>query len=326
MAQCLHPKLIRNPLYGAKYHRTKGVEDLSRPVLPGENTEDKQIVVPCNKCLNCRTNRQNDWAWRMEIEYLDTLKKGGCAYFITYTYDDKHIINVVNPDESEEPTLYVPDVQRFHKRLRKAGINFRNFTIGEYGGTFSRPHYHGMYFFSGEVKPSEVHDEFFDKWRKCEPERLSVDPFSIADAKYIAKYSLKAPHVDFGYLQKPFAVCSRKPAIGSCFLTSSGADKVVRNQSYLVTDCGGTPYNLPRYFKQKLFTPLERKNILDEYQTKELLYDAALVGYDNLPALRECRNISAWLDERYRVNKLYLEEFGKDCRVSYDDYMVNIEK
>ena len=88
MSQCLHPKIIRNPLYGAKYHQKDGYEDLSRPVLPGENTTDPKIVVPCNKCLNCRTNRQNEWAFRMEIENIDTVKHGGVSYFCTFTYDD----------------------------------------------------------------------------------------------------------------------------------------------------------------------------------------------------------------------------------------------
>ena len=129
MASCLHPKTIRNPLYGHDFHAD------GRPVLRGENVTDKYIQVPCQKCLNCRTRRQNDWAYRMEFEYLDSLKVCGTAYFITFTYDDDHL----SYGESE-PTLVKSDVIKFHAKVRRSGMNFRFFTIGEYGGKFSRPH------------------------------------------------------------------------------------------------------------------------------------------------------------------------------------------
>ena len=323
MSECLHQVSIRNPLYGQQYHMTNGVRDVSRPIQPGENTWDPFILVPCGKCLNCRTNRQNEWAFRMEQEYIAIQQIGGCAYFVTFTYYDECLTY-----GAEEATLVKRDVQLFHKRLRKAGLVFRYFTIGEYGGKLGRPHYHGMYFFRDYYTAEDVHELMFPHWNMCASERFTVDPFSIEDAKYIAKYSLKSPFIDSSGLQPPFSLSSRNPAIGASFLFGSAAKQVVVNQSYKVFDTGGTPYNIPRYYKQKLFTPLERYNIVQEFQYKKFCF--GIQRYNN--------DISAYVDaeykrmdelrleEQYKVRQMAMDDIGKDCRVSLEDYLKIFDK
>ena len=322
MSECLHPLRIRNPLYGCKFHTTNGYPDPTKPVQPGENTQDEFIFVPCGKCLNCRTNRQNDWAFRMEQEYIAVSSFGGCAYFLTFTYSDEFLTY-----GESEPTLVKRDVQLFHKRCRKAGVVFRNFTIGEYGGSFSRPHYHGMYFFPEYFSAEDVHAMMFPHWNMCAPERFTVDPFSIADAKYIAKYSLKSPFIDNKGIQPPFSLSSRHPAIGVSFLFGQAANQLKVNQSYKVTDLGGTPYNLPRYYKQKLFTPLERYNIMQEFQYEKFSYGMSVYGDINSYIAGEISRLDRLLfEEQYKVRQMAIDDIGKDCRVTLENYLKKVNK
>ena len=53
---------------------------------------------------------------------------------LNLTYDDAHL--------PEHGQLYKDDLQRFFKRLRKAGFKFKYVASGEYGDISRRPHFH----------------------------------------------------------------------------------------------------------------------------------------------------------------------------------------
>lgn len=314
---CLHPKLIPNPVYGRFVAK-------SGKSVPLEISRRLYVEVPCGHCLNCLSTRQNTWAWRIEQEAFDVLKKDGSVYFLTITYDDDHLLYAVD----DVPTLYKKDLQDFHKRLRSSGIVFRYFDCGEYGDKFSRPHYHGIYFFPEWLTSDQVHSLFFDKWRKCEDYEFHVDSFSLASAMYVAKYSMKRFGVNYDGVQVPFSLMSLKPSIGSCFLQNKQEIERLKDlQTLTVYDSQGNPYCLPRVFREKIFTPFELRKIYESIEAEErcmnvLKYGTSdplsVVRLDNLSYIRQVDN------EFRKVNERYIEDIGKDCRVSYQDFLASI--
>lgn len=127
------------------------------------------ITVPCRHCFACQLNYSAEWATRIMLE----CQKYENNWFITLTYDDKHvpILDQINIDweiqkkegltspteiyhEEEQLindgtfkySLYPDDVKTFINSLRKyfekkghTGIKY--FYCGEYG-SLERPHYH----------------------------------------------------------------------------------------------------------------------------------------------------------------------------------------
>lgn len=100
----------------------------------GEGFRDKPISISCGRCMECRLERQRQWALRM-------MHEASCHEansFITLTYDNYNL----PPDTG----LVLEHWQKFAKRLRKAGHRFKFYHCGEYGEQTSRPHYHAALF------------------------------------------------------------------------------------------------------------------------------------------------------------------------------------
>lgn len=93
------------------------------------------LKLPCGQCIGCRLDRSMQWAIRcMHEKQLHT-----DSAFLTLTYDNEHL--------PEGGTLVLRDHQLFMKRARKKfGKGLRFYMCGEYGGQFSRPHYHYLWF------------------------------------------------------------------------------------------------------------------------------------------------------------------------------------
>lgn len=91
------------------------------------------ILVPCGKCLKCRSKYRLQWQLRLQHELSSY---NGIAIFLTLTYDEEHLSN--------DNSLNKRDVQLFIKRLRKfySDIKIKYFAVGEYGTKKFRPHYH----------------------------------------------------------------------------------------------------------------------------------------------------------------------------------------
>ena len=92
----------------------------------------------CGKCYVCRSKQVNTWVARHTFEAAYT---GALALFCTFTLEDEQL--ALSP--TGLPTLDKGQMQRFHKRLRKAGYVFKMDYVGEYGPETGRPHYHGLY-------------------------------------------------------------------------------------------------------------------------------------------------------------------------------------
>lgn len=108
-----------------------------RPVFsPNRGLGDTHMRLPCGRCWGCLKDRTRDWGTRFVHEAQ--LHEPGQSHFVTLTYREA--------DLPERGSVSVPDIQRFHKRLRKELGPFRFGLSSEYGPKTFRPHYHALYF------------------------------------------------------------------------------------------------------------------------------------------------------------------------------------
>lgn len=112
--------------------------------------DSSSVVIGCGQCMGCRIDRSREWADRcmLERQYHEY------AWFVTLTYDDRHLplVSYADPSTGEckgtSATLNRPDVQSFLHNLRNALSDcvIRFFGCGEYGPSTWRPHYHLILF------------------------------------------------------------------------------------------------------------------------------------------------------------------------------------
>jgi hypothetical protein len=214
------------PLLGHRGLKTS--ENGKRPISFDihEAFQDLPVMVPCGKCIGCKTDKAREWAARCYHE--SKLHKEN--YFLTLTYREENL--------PPGGTLVKEDLQKFFKRLREANPDekIRYYACGEYGAEGTRPHYHVLLFGHGFSRPSHNNpDTDLSLYRRNQPgqslytskslEKLwphgfsTVGEFSQHTAMYVAKYAIKkitgieaAAHYN-GRLPE-FAVMSLKPGIG----------------------------------------------------------------------------------------------------------------
>lgn len=110
---------------------------------------------------------------------------------LNLTYDDEHL-----PQHGQ---LFKEDLQKFFKRLRKAGFKFRYVASGEYGDVSRRPHFHialfGVDFHSDRVPFGRSGgDRTYTSVRvsQCWPYgHHLIGALNFESAAYIARYILK---------------------------------------------------------------------------------------------------------------------------------------
>ena len=204
-------------------------------------------LVPCRHCPECRTLRRLQWIFRMEQESL----RHEFNYFITLTYSNEFL-----PKDGQ---IYKPDFQEFMKRLRRnheyvfknARISY--YACGEYGDTYGRCHFHAILFCNHPLSSADINIA----WKYG---FIDFKPFTSTRAAYVVKYSQKSL---WYYLpddvQAPCSLCSNN--LGSCYLTPS-VKRYYKSTQF--TDCftlNGTKLPLPRYYYDRIFTKVERKQI-----------------------------------------------------------------
>lgn len=239
----------------------------------------KEFTVPCGKCPACVKRRAIQWSFRlMQEEKVST-----SAYFITLTYDNKHV-----PITGKGFLgLCKSDLQKFFKRLRKCHkdeycvINGRirrlekptikYYAVGEYGGRTMRPHYH-IILFNAELELIQ------EAW--C----LNGKPLGNiyygtvqgASVGYVLKYMSKTRKVPLHQnddRSREFAIMSKK--LGISYLTRNmlnwhDQDKDERMYCNIP---GGGKIGMPRYFKERVYEKWDRQRIgqklLEKMRTEE---------------------------------------------------------
>ena len=173
--------------------------------------------VPCGKCIGCKLDKSADWATRCMVE----ASLHSDNWFLTLTYNDESL--------PEDGKVSKRDIQLFNKRLRAAyGDGIRFFLCGEYGESFLRPHYHGIYFnlHLDDLKPVSRNFDGNLYYSSKKLERIWSKGFvligavSFRSAGYVARYSMKGFKEDNGDF-RPFLLMSRNPGIGHDWIESN---------------------------------------------------------------------------------------------------------
>lgn len=244
------------------YHPWTAYQTSTGDVIFNERGADivRTLELPCNQCYGCRAERARQWAVRCVHE--SKMHKENC--FITLTYNTENI-----------PTGYslkYRDFQLFMKRLRKKfpGKKISFYMCGEYGETFTRPHYHACLFGIDmpDKKPTRILDEKSKLYESEILENLwgkgytSLGQVTFESAAYIARYIMKKITGDLAkthytfidengemHERKPeFNHMSLKPAIGKRWLEKYHKDVYPSDQVIF----NGIPSRPPKYYDQQL--------------------------------------------------------------------------
>jgi len=247
---CYHP---------LKGYRAKTVNPTGKRSIvfnPKEGFYDLPIDLPCGRCDGCKLERSRQWAVRLvhEGELHDD------KVFLTLTYDNEKL----PPDGS----LNVEHFQNFMKRLRAAvnyeptkfrtspQSNIRFFHCGEYGESYSRPHYHACIFnldfndrvyYKGTLGNKLYTSDTLEKlWSHG---FATIGEVTFESAAYVARYILKKHHgADAKILyegRKPeYVTMSRRPGIGKPWLEKFKKD--VKRDDMIVLR--GVPMKPPKFY------------------------------------------------------------------------------
>lgn len=210
----------------------------------------QEMLVPCGHCAFCAATRRADWSTRLEYEARLHLDKK----FVTLTYANPHLTW-----SHGNPQLVKSDLQKFFKRVRKAGAFIRYYAVGEYGSNTYRPHYHIILF--GDVSADAI--------RAAWPlGQVHIGTVTQASIMYCLGYIVNKSWKHLHNRVAPFAVMSRKPGIGSNYLSPEMREwHKSDRKNYVVVD--GVKRHLPRFYKTKLFSKVDLVRIAVRSQ-KEL--------------------------------------------------------
>lgn len=168
-------------------------------------------AIECRKCWQCKENRINDWVGRCIAESKDCV--AATVVTLTYGYDD--LVHTKGDDLAAKVLDYT-DVEKWLKRLRKAGYPLRFFLCGEYGELKGRCHWHVICFWTERV-PNYMHrvKEFKDKFW---PHGYTFwdGEFDESSVGYVCRYVIKRddPDVTDATLKQAELHMSRKPPLG----------------------------------------------------------------------------------------------------------------
>lgn len=212
------------------------------------------LKLPCGQCIGCRLDRSRNNAVQIMLEnqlHADSI-------FLTLTYDDEYL----PPNNS----VYVDEVQRFIKRLRKylhyyEHKHIRYFACGEYGDESDRPHYHliifGWYPKDAEFYKDSVAGRLYTSRTLEKIWKKGFCPFgevTLESAAYVARYVCKitGPMAEFYYnglgINPEFCVRSSRPGLAKDWFLRHY--KQCLRDDYVVVD--GSKLSLPKYFNRLL--------------------------------------------------------------------------
>ena len=229
------------------------------------NIRDENLMtpVPCGKCIPCLKRRSSHWSFRINEES----KKSKTSCFITLTYEEAPL------SQNGYPTLIKKDFQNFFKRLRKLaphkkGKNrLKYFACGEYGSKTQRPHYHAIVF----NLPQKLIDDanvIRNTWKHG---HTLVTPSNLKTINYVVGYITKGgfeKHIDKKYglwddRIPEFQLMSK--GLGECYLTPKMIKYYKDRKLFCIVHENGHILSMPRYYKNKIFNPIELKELFKEW-------------------------------------------------------------
>lgn len=230
--------------------------------------------VPCSRCWPCLQRKADGWA----IRILHEKKRSTSAYFITLTYDDKHVpIN----EKTMQLTLQKQHLIDYMKRLRRLHDHaykvsekakaeskpIKYYAVGEYGEDYNRPHYHIILF-------NAIKELIPLPWTKDKEllgmVQIGEKGVTAGGARYLTQYMMTGQTHD-ELRQKPFQLMSKH--IGENYITEimkkwhlqhTGKPVInkhgnlipTRDRYYIIND--GYKVAMPRYYRDKIFPKIYR--------------------------------------------------------------------
>lgn len=213
-------------------------------------------LVPCGKCINCIQRKRAEWSFRL----LQELKISDKATFLTLTYADEYL--------PKSRQLEKKKLQAFFKRVRVTQKGLKYYAVGEYGTKTQRPHYHAIVF-------NADNNTLTDEWKECGTDNkaptgfVATDSVTEASIHYVTGYiTTKYGKIDERTGKsidtwkaddiRPFALMSK--GLGKIYLKH--ATKYHKSNFTTTTlSAGGLPGNLPRYYRDRIFTEDEKKSL-----------------------------------------------------------------
>lgn len=171
------------------------------------------VEVACHECWQCIATAVHQWVGRNIAES----KSAKAAHYVTLTYgrdNDPESPTFGQEDHPRAKVLTYSDVQKWLKRLRKAGFPCRYFVTGEYGGEKGRCHWHVLLYWSDKVPGHKLSERMWDDfWQHGHQWWETMHPDHV---RYACKYILKEPHGEDDQ-QRVLPRMSKKPALGTQF-------------------------------------------------------------------------------------------------------------
>jgi len=249
------------------------------------------ITVPCGRCAFCAIQKRSDWALRLHYE----ARKHIGSKFITLTYANPHL-----KWKNGTSQLVKSDLQKFFKRVRKAGQAMRYYAVGEYGSKTFRPHYHVIMF--GDINEEIV--------RKSWPfGQVHIGFVTMASVMYCLGYVCNARGKGMNWnRERPFTLMSRRPGLGANYLTKSMvAWHKSDRKNYAILD--GVKRHLPRYYKCKIFSKIDLVRIAVR-EAKEAFRKE--VEWIRSKPYVKMRDPIAYRDEQRRIASIRIKKSFKD--------------
>lgn len=220
--------------------------------------------VPCGRCPSCIDRKRKEWMFRLKQEAKYSLN----VWFVTLTYNDGNL-----PRNSlGYPCFNKRHIQLFLKKLRKdmeseykkmnTKVRLRYFIVPEYGSKFGRPHYHGIFF---NIPPDyDFVIGVMKHWQYGFTRTDDTSDESYGRISYLSNYIYgrceEMPETNIDEQNKLFILSSRKPGIGSSYLTNEMIKWHIDDLRNFCLD-NGFYYPIPRFYKDKIFSEEEKELI-----------------------------------------------------------------
>lgn len=251
--KCLQPITMRNPKVN------KGPRD------------SLFVTIPCGKCAACLSTRITDWTNRLKDEMNNNYY--GCGYFVTLTYEER-------PPEG----VNKKHVQDFLKRLRHCIKPFKYYCISEYGPNTKRPHYH-MILMCNDT-PDMIIESISHVWQHgfVEVSFVTEDRLKYVTSYHATKNSydkdFEYPDMETGELIRQNDVfCLMSKGLGK---SQIAVERKVKGITHNYIMRNGVRYHLPKYYKDKLYSGTEKKDIRDYFANLSVVDDSNAIDFVNM--------------------------------------------
>lgn len=303
---CLIPKRIVNPHY-------KKISPDRHFLLYNDISglypkKDYYIDVACGRCINCFKKYMSSWRFRLLNEILSLSSSAlSKSYYVTLTIEPKYY--------SEKKAHLKVMVRRFLDRCRKRyGHSVRHFLVTERGEEKQRLHFHG-FFINTDVPPNM----FYQLWHYG---FVSIYPigdrgYSISqEVSYCTTYITKGKKGRLPDVLTPEDVplVLVSPGMGKSYVNRKSSF----HQSTLLPfayDFTGKLRSLPRYYRLKVFTEQQLKDMKDQYFDN--LSDDVIPDGPYYIGERVYNDYTQYLRDSQKFKQIYNQIYGKQFSRSF---------